>query len=216
MDISIVSNHLPDNRWNIPALNRDLDRAAPEDIVEWVATHALRPIISANFRPRSVALIHLVSRRIPGIPVIWVDSGFNTEATQQFVERLTDEFGLNLHVYRPLRARVDASAPIPQIGSLEHDRFTREVKLEPFARALGEWRPDIWITGIRADQNDYRRSLNTISNGPFNTIRVAPFFRWTEVDVEGYIYDTNLPDYEDYFDPTKGDEERECGIQLLA
>ena len=39
-------------------------------------------------------------------------------------------------------------------------------------------------------------------------------FHLTELDVEEYIYEHKLPDNDDYFDPTKGEEHRECGLLL--
>jgi len=39
-------------------------------------------------------------------------------------------------------------------------------------------------------------------------------FHLNELDVEEYIYDRDLPDNHDYFDPTKGEEHRECGLLL--
>jgi len=39
-------------------------------------------------------------------------------------------------------------------------------------------------------------------------------FHLNELDVEEYIYDNELPDNHDYFDPTKGEEHRECGLLL--
>jgi phosphoadenosine phosphosulfate reductase len=181
--------------------------------------NARRPIISTNFRPLSIALVHLVTRVKADIPVVWVDSGYNTEATYRFVDRVTRQFKLNLHIYTPRgtaarRAQLEGRAP--EVDTPEHARFTHEVKLEPFERALDDWRPDFWITGIRRDQSDYRRSLEVVSDGPRGVTRIAPIYRWTEVDVEGYIDANGLPDYDDYHDPTKGKENRECGLQTLA
>jgi len=215
MDINATSQKSALAVRDIGVMNRTLGGAAPESIVEWIARRARRPVISTNFRPLSAALLDIVARRIPGIPVIWVDSGFNTEATQGFARQLTSALGLNLKIYTPKPNEFSGASSLPAIGTEAHARFTRAVKLEPFERALAEWRPDYWITGIRADQTAYRRSLETISTGPSQTIRVAPFLRWTEVDVEGYIYDRGLPDYDDYFDPTKGSDDRECGLQTL-
>ncbi|MGR9089464.1 MAG: phosphoadenosine phosphosulfate reductase domain-containing protein [Gammaproteobacteria bacterium] len=191
--------------------------APPDEILEFIRDAAVHPVISTNFRPLSIALVHLVNTVMPGVPVLWIDHGYNTAETLAFVSEVTTALDLNLQVYRP---RIGDIAPgtmrVPALETPEHVRFTERVKLEPFARALTEWRPDYWITGIRAEQTEYRRSLDVFSAGPQGAIRVAPFYRWTEVDVEGYIYDQALPDYTNYVDPTKGVSERECGLQQLA
>lgn len=197
--------------------NHRFASASPASIVAYVRDTAARPIISTNFRPLSIALVHLVNSIIPRIPILWVDHGYNTPETLAFVAEVQRAYDLNLQVYRPrIDAAVAGSADVPPLDTPEHARFTRRVKLEPFTRALSEWQPDYWITGIRADQTQYRRTLDVFSDGPQGTIRVAPFFHWTEVDVEGYIYNHDLPDYTHYVDPTKGPVERECGLQQLA
>lgn len=197
--------------------NESCALATPTEILEFVRENATQAVMSTNFRPLSVALVHLANTMIPGIPVLWIDHGYNTPETLAFVSEVTAALDLNLQVYRPLIGDTNPeNAGIPAADTPEHRRFTQRVKLEPFARALTEWDPDFWITGIRADQTAYRRSLDVFSAGPRGTIRVAPFFRWTEVDVEGYIYDHALPDYTNYHDPTKPAADRECGLQQLA
>jgi phosphoadenosine phosphosulfate reductase len=202
---------------DVSAANIRLAYAPAEEIIEHVRDTAVRPVISTNFRPLSIALVHLVNRLIPGVPVLWVDHGYNTPETRTFVSEVQRAYDLNLQTYRPrIGDAMPDNADVPPLETPEHARFTERVKLEPFARALGEWRPDYWITGIRAEQTEYRRTLDVFSSGPQGTIRVAPFFHWTEVDVEGYIYTHELPDYTNYVDPTKGPETRECGLQQLA
>jgi len=105
--------------------------------------------------------------------------------------------------------------PIPQVDTPEHDRFSEIVKLEPFNRAMSEVKPDVWLNGIRHDQNAHRKNLDVFTFGSHNTVRVAPMFNLTELDVEEYIYDRELPDNNDYFDPTKVEEHRECGLMLM-
>lgn len=201
----------------VNATNIRLAYAPPEEIVEHVRDAATRPVISTNFRPLSIALVHLVNRIIPGVPVLWVDHGYNTPETLAFIREAQRAYDLNLQIYRPQNGDANPrNAAVPPLGTAEHARFTERVKLEPFARALAEWQPDYWITGIRAEQTEYRRTLDIFSTGPQGAIRVAPFFHWTEVDVEGYIYAHELPDYTNYADPTKGPEDRECGLQQLA
>ena len=201
----------------LSAANVRLAHASPPEIIEHVHDVAACPVISTNFRPLSIALVHLVNRIIPRIPVLWVDHGYNTPETLAFVRQVTAAFKLNLHVYRPrLGEAVPGNTGVPPLETPAHARFTQRVKLEPFARALAEWKPDYWFTGIRADQTEYRRTLDVFSAGPQGSTRVAPFFRWTEIDVEGYIYDHGLPDYTNYTDPTKGPADRECGLQQLA
>ncbi|MBM4226753.1 MAG: phosphoadenylylsulfate reductase [Gammaproteobacteria bacterium] len=210
---------------NIPVL-RDRQEAVlpagleqPEDIIAWALDRAERPILSTNFRPHTAAILHLVTRACPGIPVIWVDSGYNTPATYRYAEEITRQLALNLQVYMPkvsVARRTAVFGGVPGLTDPRHAEFTREVKLEPFERALREWKPDVWFTGIRAEQNDFRRSLGVVSRGPSGTLKVAPLHHWPSVDLENHIHRYQLPDNSDYVDPTKGEDRLECGLQFLG
>lgn len=204
---------------DLAAENARWEQRTPQEILAYVLAHAANPIVSTNFRPRAAVLLHMVTQIKPDIPVIWVDTGYNTAATYAYVETLTRRLGLNLQVYAPrvtAARRAATLGGVPDIDDPQHPAFTEEVKLEPFERALREWQPDVWLTGIRREQTEYRRRLGVFSPGAQHTLRVAPLLSWTEVDLEGYLYEHGLPDNEDYTDPTKVIGNRECGLQLLA
>ena len=197
----------------------DFQHLDPHSIVRQALRYAERPLLSTNFRPRAAALLHLVTRIVPDIPVVWVDSGYNTPATYRFAEAVTQRLKLNLKVYTPLVSSARRTAVLGGVPGLDdpaHEAFTQEVKLEPFERALRELAPDLWFTGIRAEQTDFRKTLGVISRGPFGTTRVAPFFALTGLDLEDYLYEHDLPDNDDYVDPTKVLDRRECGLQNLG
>jgi len=199
------------------ALNERFKTNKPSEIMRFTVEHATNPVIFTNFRPLAVAFLHLVTQPKKDIPVIWVDHGFNTPATYRHIENVVEHLGLNLQVYSPKMSAAHYLAvhgEIPPIDTPEHDVFSRIVKLEPFNRAMSELQPDVWLNGIRHDQNGHRKNLDVFTFGSHGTVRVAPMFHLNELDVEEYIFDHELPDNHDYFDPTKGEEHRECGLML--
>ncbi|MBP6496342.1 MAG: phosphoadenylylsulfate reductase, partial [Psychrobacter sp.] len=66
---------------DIDQANQDLQGKSPEQIVEWALSQAKNPISTTNFRPYESAILHLVASLRPDITVLWVDSGYNTDAT---------------------------------------------------------------------------------------------------------------------------------------
>ena len=205
-------------RINADVANAELKDKHPQSIVEWALTSAKNPIVSTNFRPLSAGILNMVAQINPNTKVLWVDTGYNTPATYRFAEHLVTELGLNLCVFAPhisVARRQAISGGIPPVDDPAHTAFAREVKIEPFQRALREIQPDVWLTGIRHDQTEFRKTLDIVTPGPQGAMRVAPMFYWTEVDLEGYVYEHGLPDNTDYFDPTKVYDDRECGLQTL-
>ena len=199
------------------ALNERFKDSKPSEIMAYTVEQAVNPVVFTNFRPLAVAFLHLVTQPKKDIPVIWVDHGFNTPETYRHIERVVSHLDLNLQVYSPRMSAahyIAVHGPIPPLDTPEHDLFSRIVKLEPFNRAMQDLKPDVWLNGIRHDQNGHRKNLDIFTFGSHGTVRTAPMFHLNELDVEEYIFDHDLLDNHDYFDPTKGEEHRECGLML--
>lgn len=188
-----------------------------EGTIAWALELASRPVLTTNFRPGAAALIHLVTRQAPSIPVIWIDTGYNSPATYGYATELVQEWDLNLYVYTPRLtvARQAAQGGVPARDSEAFVTFNRETKLEPFERAFNELKPDVWFTGIRREQSDFRASLGVVSRGAGNSLRVAPILGWDDDAVAAYLTRHGIADNDDYVDPTKPGAKLECGIQLL-
>jgi phosphoadenosine phosphosulfate reductase len=159
----------------------------------------------------------MVTQVRPDIPVIWMDNGYNTEATYRFADEVTKLLNLNLTIYLPKRSRAHREAvegPVPDINDSRHAAFTEEVKLEPFARALRETAPQVWLTALRASDTAERAQMQPVSINPDGLIKVAPLLYWSSQEMYAYLTAHQLPDNVDYYDPTKGEEKRECGLHL--
>jgi phosphoadenosine phosphosulfate reductase len=195
-------------------LNAQLKGIPPEEIISWAVSKANRPVVTTNFRPYEVAILHAVTDVKQDIPVIWCDTGYNTPNTYQHAEDLISSLGLNLKLYVPKQtsAHRDAVMGIPDIDDPRHDIFTEQVKLEPFRRAMAEHQPDVWFTNIRKGQTALRDRLDIMSVGQNGVLKVSPFYHWSDAQLDVYLKEHSLPNEHKYFDPTKVLENRECGL----
>lgn len=200
---------------NIDQANQELQGKTPEQIVEWALAKAENPIITTNFRPYESAILHLVAKQKPDITVLWVDSSYNTRATYDFANKLIKDLNLNVVTYIPKQTSAHRDATmngIPSVNNPLHDEFTEQVKLEPFKRALSELKPDVWFNAIRKDQTEFRQGLDVLSQSKDGVLKVAPLFYKNDKDLDAYLAEHELPNEFDYFDPTKVEENRECGL----
>lgn len=203
---------LPD----LDSINRDLGQQ-PQALVEWALNQGHQPVCTTNFRPFEAVILHLVTRVKPDIPVLWMDSGYNTPATYRFADELIRRLDLNITGYVPRRTRAHREAldgQAPGIDDPHHAAFTREVKLEPFERALSEMRPDVWFTALRAEDTAERAGMQPVTPGNDGLLKIAPLLHWSARQMHDYLVEHDLPNNFDYFDPTKGEEKRECGLHL--
>ena len=200
---------------DITQINALLDGCHSNEIINWVRNTAKKPVVSTSFGPNSAVLLHLVTQVMPEIPVIWVDSGYNTNSTYEFALSLIEKLHLNMKIYTPTTTSAFLTVKmkgIPDIESQAHKDFTKTIKLDPFNRALNELQPDIWMTGIRAQETSFRKTLTIVSRQNSRRLKVAPILKWKEQDVLNYIQEYDLPIETNYFDPTKSFEGRECGL----
>ena len=202
----------------IAQANAELRRLPPLDIVKWaVAQSGGRAVVSTNFRPYEAVVLHLCAQVQPDIPVLWVDHGYNRPATYKHAEQLRARLKLNLKAFLPRVTPAHRDAiygPIPSTDQEEElKQFSAIMKLEPFQRGMKELAPTVWITALRKLQNPDRAGLNIVSEDTnFGSLKVNPVFYWSDVDMENYLLQHNLPNEWDYFDPAKADEKRECGL----
>lgn len=201
---------------DLNAVNAKLGHDA-ERLVEWALGLGKKAICTTNFRPFEAVILHMVARVRPETEIIWMDSGYNTEATYRFADETQKRLKLNLRIYLPRRSRAHREAidgPVPALDDPRHAAFTEEVKLEPFARALREAAPQVWFTALRATDTAVRAQMEPVSVNPDGLIKVAPLLHWSSKQLHEYLVKHELPNNFDYFDPTKGEDNRECGLHL--
>jgi phosphoadenosine phosphosulfate reductase len=201
---------------DLAKINAEFGRNA-QGLVEWAVGLGRSAIVTTNFRPFEAVILHMVTRAHPRVPVVWMDNGYNTEPTYRFADEVTKLLKLDLHIYLPRRSRAHREAVDGATPSLDdpcHAAFTEEVKLEPFGRALRETAPQVWFTALRATDTAVRAQMDAVSVNPDGLLKVAPLLHWSSKDLHQYCETHSLPNNFDYVDPTKGEDNRECGLHL--
>ena len=202
----------------ISKANSELRNKSPLEIVKWaIALAKGRAIVSTNFRPYEAVILHLCVQVQPDIPVLWIDHGYNRQATYKHAEQLKKMLKLNLKLFLPKISAAHRDTIYGEIPSTDDEAALKEfsalMKLEPFQRGMKELAPRVWITALRKIQNPNRAELDIVSEDTnFGALKVSPVFYWSDADMEKYLKQHNLPNEWDYFDPAKADDKRECGL----
>ena len=205
---------------DLDSVNASLRDASGIEVVQWALGLGRKTIATTSMGRNAAVMLHLVSQVDKSVPTIWVDTGYNLRDTYVVAERLIRDLQVNIEVYSPQMTSERRNAimgGIPTVDEEErHQDFTRQVKLEPFARALDDYQPEIWLTGIRREETEHRKGLDIVSMDNRGIIKVAPIFYWSEDQVEDYMEQFELPSCKHYFDPTKVHDGRECGLHTAA
>ncbi|MGG8496499.1 phosphoadenosine phosphosulfate reductase family protein [Tenacibaculum sp. TC6] len=201
---------------DLKKINEQLQNKTPKEIIEWALSIASKPIITTNFRPYESAILYAVTSLQDNITVVWCDTGYNTPQTYKHAEELIHSLQLNVHLYVPKQtvAHRNITLGLPTVDDPNHALFTEQVKLEPFTRAMEEHQPDVWFTNLRKGQTAFRDSIDVVSKSKDGVIKVSPFYHWSDAELDEYLEEHNLPNEFKYFDPTKVENNRECGLHI--
>ncbi len=205
---------------DISTINRQLRDSSAEQIIRWALSQQLKTILTTSFGKNAAALLQLASQVDQQLPAVWIDTGYNLRDTYVVAEKLMQRIPLDYHIFSPLMTSERRNATMGGIPSMEdeelHKAFTYQVKLEPFDRAIKQFQPDMWITGIRQQDTEHRKTLDIVSRDARGLLKIAPLFYWSDDQLEAYVQSNQLLSCRHYFDPTKVQDGRECGLHTSA
>jgi len=195
-------------------INIKLEKLSPKEIIEWAIQFSKEAIVTTNFRPYESAILYAVTSVRKKTKVIWCDTGYNTIETYKHAEELIDTLGLNVYLYVPKQtvSHRNVTLGIPSVEDPKHLIFTEQVKLEPFQRAMKEHQPKVWFTNLRKGQTAFRDNIDIVSVSKDGIVKVSPFYHWSDAELDVYLEGNQLPNELIYFDPTKVESNRECGL----
>ena len=152
--------------------------------------------LSCSFGKDSMTVLHLAREFRPEVPAIYIDTGLDFPETEEFKERIREQWDLDLRVFRPTRENVKYRNELDLNLNLSNpDLCCDLLKVEPTERALRGL--DAWIVGLRRDETEFRQDLE-----PFEIMtrpdglpmtRIAPIHDWTESEVWDYIKTNEVP-----------------------
>ena len=187
-----MSTTTTDLRSRVEQAGRDLDGAPALEIVRW-AVEALSGKITVAGSMQDAVLPHLVSRVLPGVDVLFLETGYHFGATLQTRDVVARSLPVTVVDALPRQTVAEQDA---EYGARLHDRdpnlccFMR--KVDPLARALSGYAG--WVTGVRRDEAPSRAGTTVVGwDDKHDLVKVNPLATWTMSDVEAYQVAHDLP-----------------------
>ena len=136
---------------------------------------------------QDAVLPHLASRVMPGVDVLFLDTGYHFAETLATRDRVAQEYDISLRNLTPTQSVAEQDA------SHGTDLFARDPdlcctlrKTHPLDDALDGY--EAWATGVRRSEAVTRRDTPVVSfDERRERIKVAPIVAWSDTDVEEYI-----------------------------
>lgn len=181
---------------DLAATNDRLEALAAPEVVTWASERFGDGLImSSSFGAQAAVMLHLVTRVVPEIPVVWLDTGYLFPETYRFAAELTDRLGLNVKVFNPeiTPARFEAlHGKVWEEGGEGLDAYHRVFKVEPMQRALRELGATAWLAGLRKGQSESRAHLRPLALQD-GIVKVHPILGWSTKQVHEYLKEHDLP-----------------------
>ena len=199
------------------------------------------PCVTSSFQTECVVLVHMVTRKRPDIPVLFLETGYHFPETLAYRDQITRDWNLNLINLQSKQSVADQESQFGILNQTDPNKCCALRKVGPLFAGLAGYH--IWFTALRREQSPTRANLQPVE--PFKLTtgeileKVSPLAAWTNRDVWNYLgrhgipvlslYDqgytsigcqpcTNLP-----FDPNnprsgrwQGKQKLECGIHIQA
>jgi phosphoadenosine phosphosulfate reductase len=180
----------------------DLEKAAAEERVRWAAdTFGGRLVMTTSFGIQSAVMLHLVTRIVPDIPVIFIDTGYLFPETYRFARELKERLNLNLKKYVPAATAAEQEALFGKLweqGVEGLNQYNFINKVEPMDRAVRELGAVAWLAGLMREQSGTREALPVVQ--PQNKVtKIHPIIDWDKRRVHRYLTQHGLP-YHPLFD----------------
>jgi phosphoadenosine phosphosulfate reductase len=144
--------------------------------------------LTCSFQAEDMIVLDLLRKRLPHLPVLFLETGYHFLETYQFRDRMTAEWGLNLVNALPKKTVQQQESEVGILYREDPARCCQLRKVEPLMASLEPF--DIWFTGLRREQSPTRKNLKKIEQHRLpsgkTVLKVSPLADWTWAQVWEY------------------------------
>ena len=151
--------------------------------------------VTSSFQAEDVVLLHMVREILPGVPVLFLETGYHFPETLQYRDRIAVAWDLNLNNIVPQQTVAEQESQFGMLHQTAPDRCCALRKVGPLFDALASYQ--VWVTGLRRQQSKSRANLQL--EEPFKLPsgtqirKLNPLADWSTRDVWDYAAAHSIP-----------------------
>ena len=227
---------------NTDQISETIENLSPEQALDAIlAAHiGAQACLTCSFQAEDIVVLHLLQKKIPWIPVLFLDTGYHFAETYKYRDRIAKEWSLNLVNVIPQRTVEQQESELGILNRTDPTKCCQLRKVEPLLQALGPY--EIWFTGLRREQSPTRKNLKKAEQHRLPSgatlLKVSLLADWTWGKVWSYVGANKisyLPQYDEGYlsigcepctalpdDPNNprsgrwGGKKLECGIHTFS
>jgi phosphoadenosine phosphosulfate reductase len=169
----------------------ELELAPAEHIIEWAAaTFGEKFCVTSSMG--DAVLAHLASKVVPGIDVVFLDTGYHFIETIGTRDAVEATMPVNLITITPVQSVAEQDAEYgPDLYKRDPDLCCKLRKVQPLADSLAKY--DAWATGLRRAETHNRVIAPVVGwDAKKGKVKVSPLARWSDEQVEQYIVENGV------------------------
>ena len=169
----------------------ELEGAHPVEVLRWAGeTFGERFAITSSMG--DAVLTSLAAEAIPGVPVIFLDTGYHFPQTLATRDRVAGELPVQVVTVKPQLTVAEQNIKYGQsLYARDPDLCCAMRKVEPLNRVLRGY--DAWASGIRRDESESRAGTPVVGwDARREMVKVNPLATWTQSDVDAYAAERSV------------------------
>ena len=116
-----------------------------------------RACITSSFQAEDMVVLDIVRHWLPGIPVLFLDTGYHFRETYIYRDRIAAAWNLNLVNLLPATTVAEQERALGLLYLVDPAQCCQARKVAPLMRALEGF--EVWFTGLRREQSPTRANL---------------------------------------------------------
>lgn len=166
-----------------------------ESLIDSVLQHdAGRSCITCSFQAEDMIVLDLLRRRMPAIPVLFLDTGYHFAETYAYRDRMTAAWELNVINLRPTTSVEEQEHDLGLLYMVDPTRCCQLRKVAPLMGVLENF--EIWFTGLRREQSPTRANLKKVEQHRLPSgkeiLKISPLAEWQWSEVLSYTQEHQI------------------------
>ncbi|WP_085529450.1 phosphoadenylyl-sulfate reductase [Kocuria massiliensis] len=169
------------------------ENAAAEEVIDWVAQNFDTHQVAVACSMADAVLPALVAERLPGVDVLFLDTGYHFGETLGTRDLVQEKLDVNVVDLTPELSVAEQDAEYGKdLFARDPAACCRMRKVEPLNKALSGY--EVWFTGVRRDEAPTRTNTPLITwDDSHRLIKVNPLATWSFDDLVDYANEHQVP-----------------------
>ena len=167
---------------DLASLSDEFESWTAQRIIEW-AVENFAPHLALTASMTDAVLIDLATKIDPATEVVFIDTGYHFPETLETVERVRQQYGLNLRM-------MTVALQDEPLWQADPETCCSAVKVGQLDRALSA--KAAWMSGLRRAEADSRVTAPLVARDLRGLIKINPIARWSDEQVAQYIEDNDI------------------------